>query len=308
MLVFFKSSLRAVLDKFPVDVTPPDWVFILWAVTWLYLFIWMMYSVTLLFRKPGDGKGYLYFRPPFVPLSVYVAFSLSLLALVGWIILWTMEELRWSALAMFAVAVLAIVSLVLAIRGHHFYADDLLRLGNASDLRADHVIVLNSLAMFVAWTILLAIINLTIGTVYEWSVDQVDASTAALSAMAAVILIYFLLDIVFFTNDMRFILASYVIFAVVASGIMTKSFSGGDRNFIIALFLVGLAGFTTLFKVASMLYHACKKKREDSEDKKRLLDNRSDEEESGDEDEDIETNDKETAKYIKQAQLLLSAK
>ncbi|KAK2166098.1 hypothetical protein LSH36_42g08022 [Paralvinella palmiformis] len=308
-LVLFKSSLHGVLAKFPVDVTPPDWVFILWAATWLYLFIWMMYSITLLFRKPGDGKGYLYFRPPFVPLSVYISFNLSLLAQIGWIFLWTLEELRWSALTLLAVIVFAIVTMILAIRGLHFYADDLHRLRNGADVRGDHVIVQNSLGMYVAGTTMLTIINLAVALVYEWNMDQVDATTVALSTMGGVILIYFILDIVVFTADMCCLLAPYVVFTVVASGIMTKSFSGGDRNFLIALFLIGLAGFTTLFKLASMLYHACKKDHEEDEAKKKLLSNTSDDEDgSFDEDEDLQSNDKETKKYIKQAQLLLKAK
>ena len=58
-----------------------------------------------------------------------------------------------------------------------------------------------------------------------------------------------------------------------------------------------------------MLYHACKKDHEEDEAKKKLLSNTSDDEDgSFDEDEDLQSNDKETKKYIKQAQLLLKAK
>jgi hypothetical protein len=168
---------------------------------------------------------------------------------VGWSVLWTEELLRWAALAMLGVVIFAIVAMILAIRALHFYGNDLYRLGNGPDVILDRFIVQNSLGMFASWVTFIGVLNLTIALVHEWSMDQIDASTVALSSLGGIIIIYFILDILVFERETRYVLTPYIVFTVVLSAVLVKEFDGGDRNFLIALFLVGLAGFTTLFKV-----------------------------------------------------------
>ena len=182
-------------------------------------------------------------------MGVYASFSLSLLALAGWTVLWTEEMLRWAALAMLGVVIFAVAAMILAIRALHFYADDLYRLGNGQDVIFDRLVVQNALGMFSAWVVFAGILNLTMALVYEWDMDQIDASTVALSSMGGIIIIYFIVDILVVEKDTRYILTPYIVFTVVMSAILVKEFDGGDRNFLVALFLVGLSGFTTLFKV-----------------------------------------------------------
>ena len=256
-IVFSQLSTR-VSDIFPrtqseisggnqTEITPAASTFAIWGFIYLYQAVWIIYTMTLLWRGDGD----------ILPAWFYIAYSVGNISSVFWLIVWA----RGNTAGAFVILSLTGISLQMAMYGganglatylEQFPSNE--KLPNKIDVWCIRLLVLNGVLCYTAWVSIATCLNLCIVLQYDMSADGSKAATGVLFVLLMLIIVWFVVENFVFERFTRYLFIEYVVLIIGLSGILKKHWTDGKGNqsFVLAILVLSCLLFVARLV---MIYH-----------------------------------------------------
>lgn len=186
----FKQSTGNVSDKFFTCITPAGFTFSIWSIIYISLVLIIIYAITLLFRKvedePAWGAGGA-ISVPFM-LTLFVNLNLN----VGWLFAWDALNATGSAIILLLIALTNVTAICLSAYSFARAASSLLTKSKLDFWCG--ILSINGMGFYVTWTILAALLNLTIFFKYEIELDGNGICLGVLIFLLVVLIAWFILE------------------------------------------------------------------------------------------------------------------
>jgi len=180
---FMNNTQADVSKKYNTCITPESWAFSIWGLIYLFQGAYLLYGVTLIFRPDV---------PKVISPLFCVVFFVSRVANVSWLVAFAHEELGWSSLLLFILALLMYYLWYLAHKRYNEFAEDLE--SYKKDLWAVRVLLLNGIGFNVGWLAIAALLNLTFAMIYVHNISTEAACTTALCLLLTEAALYYVLE------------------------------------------------------------------------------------------------------------------
>ncbi len=255
-----------------MEITPSGGTFRIWIVIYLWQMAWMGYGLSLLGRQ--GLTGYLYYSPNFMSVWLYVVFMLNNVINVSWLIVWDREELIAAFVGLALIAFSCYVCIFTSAWFLHRSYRQLRDNGHMKEIWLVRFLVQNGLGMYATWVTIATLINLCTVLTYSADVDMKIASTLCLAILAFEVVVWFIADLVFLDNHVRYLVTPYVVLVWALSGVVDENYvSAEDRNSIFSLVLLSVSVATLIIKIIVLvvrhfrvpLYNDTNKKTPDTE-------------------------------------------
>ena len=240
----FKYDIANVSRMFYTQITPADYTFAIWGVIYLLQISWIVYGWTFVCR-------------PSVPSAIspltYVAYTLVNLSNCVWVFVWDNLYIETAAF----VLILSALSLYITLgtTAYYLYRQSTVLAKQApADLYVTRVLVLNGIAIYMTWVTVASLINLATVLQYFTAAGAVVGGTVALSALAVIVLVYFILENTILDRFLRYVGIVYpvIIWALTGSLVAHWGAETDRQNPIITLVLLVVA--VVLFLVRIVLW------------------------------------------------------
>ena len=220
---------------------------------YLWQLAWMGYGLSLLGRQ--GVTGYLYYSPNFMSVWLYIAFILNNVMNVSWLIVWDREEL----IAAFVVLALTAFSCYVCIFTSAWFLHKSYRQlqdnGHVKEIWLVRFLVQNGLGMYATWVTIATLINLGMVLTYIADVDMKIASTVCLAILAFEVVVWFIADLVFLDNHVRYLVTPYVVLVWALSGVVDENYvSAEERNSIFSLVLLSVSVAVLIVKIIVLVF------------------------------------------------------
>ena len=151
---------------------------------------------------------------------------------------------------LFLMVVTLIIPLVFSYRALDRSMNILVKQERKVDVWLTRLFVQNGLSMYATWCTIATLLNMAMVITYRSAtdIDQRDASTASLSVLAAVILVFLATDWFVLDRYTRYTFTPYIVLIVGLTGSIAKNYDEGARNTIFTTVLLALAGVSALVK------------------------------------------------------------
>ena len=161
---FFPRSPQNVSETFKLEITPVGKTFAIWGVIFLLQLIWLIYSVTTVFRSSPSAN--------ILSTGFYLAFNANIAMITTWLFTWARELGEIS----FAVTVAGQLFIVVAI-GYSFkdlksFLDESKGAAiGTKDVWCQRILVQNGLLFYATWTTVATLLNFAIVLAYYMGVQ-----------------------------------------------------------------------------------------------------------------------------------------
>ncbi|XP_046379254.2 uncharacterized protein LOC124151041 [Haliotis rufescens] len=245
----FNRGIANVSDTYHLDMSPVDGTFALWGVIFIWQICWVIYSLTALCRKTGDGR--VYDSPILLPSAFYVSFIVSLCLTMGWLFLWDRLFLSLSLVVMLFVSTFLYISLALSYNALERHMPLLYVQERKIDIWCIRILVQNGIALYATWTTIESLLILAVVMTYTSVpvVAEETSSTVSLSILAAFMLVYALTDFFAFDRFSRFTVTPYVVLIVAFSGMFANNADTYKMNSIFIVALLATSAVVALTKI-----------------------------------------------------------
>ncbi len=248
----FNNDIRNLSGKYDLEITPSDSTFLIWIVIYLWQMAWMGYGLSLLGRQ--GITGYLYYSPNFMSVWLYIAFIVNNVLNVCWLVVWDREEL----ISAFAVLALTAISCYVCIFTSAWFLHKSYRQlqdnGHVKEIWLVRFLVQNGLGMYATWVTIATLINLGMVLTHSADVDMKVASTVCLAILAFEVVVWFIADLVFLDNHVRYLVTPYVVLVWALSGVVEENYvSAEERNSILAFLLLSASVAALIIKVIALV-------------------------------------------------------
>lgn len=236
----YTTTTANVSAVFDTQITPSGWTFNIWSVIYVWLTALVVYILTGLCRK--NGNGYVYCSPSVLPYGFFISWCLNLCFNIAWLIVWD-KGIMIAAMAFLILVICTNYSMIFFIcHGLHLYGPWLEKYHKA-DLWCYRVVIQNGVMIYTTWTTIATLINLAIVLTYEGNMSPSDAATVSYSILSVVLVSWFILENVVLDKHVRYILIVYPVVIWVLSGNLDKNYDpeSPNRNGIFIVVLLALA-------------------------------------------------------------------
>jgi len=251
----------------PIDITPARWVFgVVWSTIFIYQFIWLVYGLTTLCRR-SEG-GYLYFTPPYMPVTLYVFFSLSCLILVVWYFFAVMDSTvgrAVSSVLLYLSTFMLYIALYFSFKALANSKEELRNQNKDIEVRLVIGLVQNGLAEFATWVSLASMINLDIVLVNDADFNVQNAGSVILACVGLDVIVWSVLDNFYLQKYTQYVVTPYPVLLVALSGILQRQWNPDNRNSYITIALLVLAVVATILKIALLIVRHVRGSREQNQ-------------------------------------------
>ncbi|XP_018015303.1 uncharacterized protein LOC108672181 [Hyalella azteca] len=216
----FNHRTGSVSDRFPTCFTPAGYTFSVWSVIYIALILIVIYSISLLFRKVADSDEAVWRLGGAVSPAFLIFYNLNLIANIAWLFAWDRLLLTGSAVGLLLIAFTNIIAQAVACYSYAKAAPVLLERS-----RRDFwcgLLVVNGYALYCTWTFLASLLNLSIFLIHEVEIDDELVCTVMLSAIPAVMLVYALLEALYFVRSLNALVTPFFIYLWASIGIYMK--------------------------------------------------------------------------------------
>jgi len=189
-------SIRDVERKYSLQISPAVWAFVVWAIVYIWQALWLLYVLMRFMFGHGNIFSALF----------YISFIMSSLAGIGLVFAWCTNHLLISAICLSLVAMFLFICLWISLStlyGHK----NMTNTSNNNHHHHHHLktktlnfLVDNGIAFYAAWALFGACYLWGLTMKYHWSLSDKFSSFMALSILAFILLIYGLLNIIFFSR------------------------------------------------------------------------------------------------------------
>jgi len=209
----FANSTTQISNDHCVQITPAGWTFSIWGVIYAWQALWILYGWSFIFR-PAFPRSIIFFT--------YNFYTVASIFNIIWSYLWGNDQVLagYPIIALFSIALYSTIS-VQAIWLHK--VTPLLQSSNKykPDLYITRFLVLNGILVYTTWLTAATELNFAIMLQDYAGVDPQTASTAALSVLTVVIVLYFVLENTILDRFLRFVFIVYPVLIWALSGIMS---------------------------------------------------------------------------------------
>ncbi|XP_066299346.1 uncharacterized protein [Branchiostoma lanceolatum] len=251
----FVSSVGNTSRRFPFEIAPSSWVFSIWFVIYAWGFLWLIYVTVGICRK--NSRGYFYVTPELFPPAFYVTWYFSNFFNISW--LFMNDSLQRVGAAMLLVLLALSLYYMLYISYRRVDQNGPWLTKNApADLWLIRFFVHNGLAIYATWVTIATLLGFGIALTYEGGYSNEDVSTGMLALLAAMVLVWFVLENFVFDRYCRYTLVPYMVVVVALIGIIDSfiRLGGGleKRNAVITCGLLGVSSLALVFRFSLVIW------------------------------------------------------
>ncbi len=218
-------------DRTRTEISPAAATFILWAFIYLYQAVWIVYSLSLLWR--GDGS--------ILPVWFYLSYSLANISTICWLFVWARAHysLAFAILALTGISLQ--ISLYFAFTGLHAYLCEFPNsenLPNRVDVWCVRFLVQNGVIFYTTWISIATCLNLCIVLQNVLEFDGSKSAFGVLAVLLVLICVWFCLENTIFEKYTRFVFVEYIVLLVGLSGILSRHWEARPASVIFVLCLL----------------------------------------------------------------------
>lgn len=127
---------------------------------------------------------------------------------------------------------------------------------NKVDLFLTNVLPINGVFLYVSWTTVASLINLTAALIYNSSVDETNSATATLSLLLGALLTYFIIENTIFNRSLRYVFTVYPVVIWALIGVLSKQWgeSEDERNTRYALALLIITAVLLVVRIVLVIF------------------------------------------------------
>ena len=231
----FPRNIGNVSSEFPTEITPSGPTFAIWGFIYAFQMAWVLYTLTLICRSNAAD---------ILPATLYVAFTVSCVCNVCWVLVWV-REIFGLSLALLAGTVVSLATCVFtASKSLHDYLKNE-KNPIVADVWCVRILVQNGIIFYNAWVTIATCINLVVTLHYQLGFDASKSATAALAVLLCVTVFWFILENFVLQDYTRFVFAEYIVLIVGLSGVMKAHWTGGQGNqsFVLVCLIVSALFF-----------------------------------------------------------------
>ncbi|XP_029979777.1 uncharacterized protein LOC115411701 [Sphaeramia orbicularis] len=249
----YSTTTANVSAVFDTQITPSGWTFNIWSVIYVWLTAMIIYILTGLCRK--NGYGYVYCSPPVLPYGFFINWCLNLCFNIGWLIVWDRGTML-AALIFLLLVIFTNYSMVFFICHGLYIYGPWLKKYHKVDLWLHRVLIQNGVMIYTTWTTIATLINLTIVLTYNTKMSPTDAATIAYSCLAALLVVWFIVENFVLDKHVRYILIIYPVVIWALSGNLDKNFDAQspNRNGIFIVVLLAVACLLFVIRVILVIW------------------------------------------------------
>ena len=258
-------------DLFQTQVTPAGWVFSIWGLIYTWQGVWLVYGWSFVCPCRPSTR-----RPIF--WGVYVAFTAVCALNIAWLYAWG-NVLAQVSLA-FIVVLFVLLYGTVGMLSYNLYRNtpDLEREGLRCDLWFTRIVVLNGLGLYASWVTIATCLNIGIVVQYYSPTPaaaevlgsgsgggqglntalETNAGTVILALLAAIVLVYFVLENTVLDRLTRFVVVFYPTVIWALTGVVVEHWNKEDnnRNAIFAAVLLGVVVLLACVRIFLLILFA----------------------------------------------------
>ncbi|XP_072168343.1 uncharacterized protein [Diadema setosum] len=247
----FPNTTEEISDAYPVQITPAGWTFIIWAIIYIFMLVYVVYIVACLCRKNKNGPVYL--NPPVVPPAFLAVLSLNMAFNITWLFLFAYAEFVWSLADSCLLAFSAYICLFLSYKNVDKYRD-VMTANHRFDLWCNRILIQNGISIYATWTSIATLLNLSIALTYNAGLANRTSCIISLSLLAVELFLYLIVDVFYWDRYLRYTLTVYM---TVVWALLGTLLNNWDRNSTVSLLTASLLVISVaclVFKIVLMLY------------------------------------------------------
>ncbi|KAJ1202066.1 hypothetical protein NDU88_005869 [Pleurodeles waltl] len=215
----FLSTTSNVSSRYKLEVTPAGWTSSLWAVTYFWNGLWIIYELFRICRR--TDMDYTSCMPRVHPAIFFELWILANLLNIGWLFLWDRE---YFVAALYMITLLPVVcSVMLSISYKNcFKHGSWLTINSPLDLWCIRILVHNGLATYMTWTFFVCLINFGMVLKYDGRVGDDYISPIVMYLALFGLLFWFLLESFVLDEFVRYTVTIYPVATVALFGIFLR--------------------------------------------------------------------------------------
>ncbi|XP_041473934.1 uncharacterized protein LOC121422798 [Lytechinus variegatus] len=248
---WFPNTTEEVSDAYPVLVTPAGWTFLVWAIIYIWMLIYVIYILTTICRRNKNGPVYM--NPPVITANFLAFFTLNLAFNIVWLFLFSRREFAWSLADSCLLAFSAYICLWISHRNVEKYRD-VMETNHKVDLWCNRILLQNGLAVYATWTTIATLINLSIALTYLADVKNLSASLISLSILTAEVVVYFVVDTFYWDRYLRYTFTVYPTVIWALSGVLSENWDPDTKTSIFNAVLLAVGCLCFVIKIVLVVF------------------------------------------------------
>ena len=248
-ILFGNKSIGQVARKYFIEFNPAPWAFDIWKLVNAWTAVWILYSLTHVFRKRV---------PDVLSAFFFVFFTLSSLADIAWTQFMSWEFIKVTTGCNFGIMLFLYASLACSYTGLYKQRYYIRRL----DFWVIHLLVNNGIAVYTTWITVAALRSLAVTITYFHGIKQELAVTIALGILGVSIVVWFILENTVFKDDLLYTWTIYPVLIWVLAASVIFQFNRVSRlNTVIMQALLAVSCtffigriFLVLWRIVSKTY------------------------------------------------------
>lgn len=238
------------------EIKPARSTFQIWKAIYLWQGLWMLYTLSLIFRKKAAN----------VLSSLFYGFYiLSMLLSTTWRIV-NSQQHKTIGFAVLALQSLSTYTAVyFAYTGLYKYISNIIEKQNKIDVWCVRLLVINGVMFLGAWTTIATLVNFNTALIYEFGANTTTAGCVSLAILLTIVLGWFILENFIFEKYTRYAISHYITLTIGVSGILKKNWTDGYgiQGFILSILIVVVILFVA--RLVIIVYKERKRKGEEDD-------------------------------------------
>ncbi|KAG7159270.1 uncharacterized protein LOC121877691 [Homarus americanus] len=203
----FSQSTGDVSNQLFTCITPAGYTFIIWSIIYTALVLIVIYAISLLLLRVDGVKAWKHGGA--VSFSFMLVLAVNLILNVGWLFAWDAVNATASFIILLLVAVTNIIAISLSAYSFARVASSLYQKSKFHFWSG--ILVINGMGLYVTWTIIAALLNVTIFFMYEVKVDSNGVCLGVLIFLLVSFIFWFILENAVFTVFANPLLTHYIV-------------------------------------------------------------------------------------------------
>lgn len=251
----FPNSVGNISDIFHLELTPVGATFSIWGVIFTWELIWIIYTCTTVCRSNAPSANILTTR-------FYILFILNIIFISSWLFVWAREMPIASLVVIVLGQICVDTAIAFALMDLKAFLDDQKILNKTKvDVWCQRLLVQNGLIFYATWTTVASLINVAVVVAYRGSASTLTASLISISILAALAVVWFLLESFAFQGYTDYTFSAYITLIIANTGVYAAN-KKADGNETMKWFSLALIILSAIFLLARIIIIAVRHKRQ----------------------------------------------
>ena len=249
-ILFGNKSIGQMARRYSIELSPAPWAFDIWKLVNAWTSLWILYSLTHIFRRSV---------PDVLSPFFFVCFTLSTVSNMAWTQFMSWEIMKATTGFVFALLAFLYAALICSYAGLYRQRYFIRQL----DFWVIHLLVNNGIAVYATWVTVAALRSLALIMTYFHGIKQELAVTIALGILALSMVIWFILENTLLKEHLLYTITIYpvLIWVLVASVILNFNRVSRINNAFMEV-LLAMSCMFFLGKISILIWSVVQKRRE----------------------------------------------